>query len=220
MLWRLWRNGNKLIFRGREYDVPTTIQKVWEDVWEWKSRTEVQVEEVKKPATEVPAVKWIPPAPMELKCNTDGAWSKETGEGGVGWVARNDKGTLVWAGAKKMGEMRSAIEAEAEAIRWVVFTLAGFGYTRVCFESDSMSLAKMINGEEEIWPVLQPIIQDISSMLAGKEGFHVVYYPRSGNKTADRVAKKTSTFTSFVPKLYSMVTLWLSSCVEADKPIV
>ena len=220
LLWRLWKNRNEFNFRGKDYDARTTVKKVWEDVMEWKSRNEVQHEEVKQPAADTPEVKWSPPDSMTLKCNTDGAWSKETGEGGVGWLLRNHQGLLLWAGAKKMVALRSAIESEAEAIRWAVQTVAGFGYRRVLVETDSQMLARMLNAEEEIWPVLAPIIQDISTSLNANEGFKVQYHPRSGNKSEDRIAKETSTFTSFVPKLYSMVPMWLNSCVEADKPNV
>ena len=45
----------------------------------------------------------------------------------------------------------------------------------------------------------------------------VVYYPRSGNKVADRIANETTKFMSFVPKLYSILHVWLFFCVEADK---
>ena len=83
LLWRLWKNRNEFIFRGKDYSAPTTVKKVWEDVLEWKSRNEITEEEVKSPTPKAAEVKWIPPDPMSLKCNTDGAWSKETGTGGL-----------------------------------------------------------------------------------------------------------------------------------------
>ncbi|KAF2610025.1 hypothetical protein F2Q70_00010603 [Brassica cretica] len=69
--------------------------------------------------------------------------------------------TPSWAGAKKVPTMRLAIEVEAEEIRWAIHTMAGFGYTKVIVQTDSMLLKKMLNGEEEIWPKLKPIIQEI-----------------------------------------------------------
>lgn len=48
----------------------------------------------------------------------------------------------------------------------------------------------------------------------------MVYYPRSGNKVTYKVAKETTAFTSFVPKLYSIVSIWLLSSMEADQFIV
>lgn len=65
---------------------------------------------------------------------------------------------------------------EAEALRWAANTLAGFGYKNVTFETDSQTLSRMLNGDEEIWPKVRPIIQEIISSLASFEEVEVVYY--------------------------------------------
>ncbi|CAG7897956.1 unnamed protein product [Brassica rapa] len=54
--------------------------------------------------------------------------------------------------------MGSAIETEAEAIRWAVRTMSGFGYRNVVVETDSLVLSRMINGVEDTWPILKPIL--------------------------------------------------------------
>ncbi|XP_013669709.1 uncharacterized protein LOC106374167 [Brassica napus] len=107
--------------------------------------------------------------------------------------------------------MGSALESEAEALRWAIYTMNGFGYKKAIFETDSLVLKSMIYEEEEIWPRMRPIIQDIKASLTSQREYEVVYYPRSGNKVADRIAKETATFTSIVPKLYSIMPVWLSS---------
>ena len=66
----------------------------------------------------------------------------------------------------------------------------------------------------------QKMRANISTSMRANEGFKVQYHQRSGNKSADRIAKETSTFTSLVPKLYSIVPMWLNSCIKADKPNV
>ncbi|XP_018462688.1 uncharacterized protein LOC108833789 [Raphanus sativus] len=220
LLWRIWKNRNEFVFRGTDYMAQATTRKAWEDAVAWRDRVEVEIEEVKRPAAEAPIVKWKPPDSLKFKCNTDGAWTKESELGGVGWILRDHHGLLVWAGARKMTGLRSAIEAEAEALRWASQTLAGFGYKEVTFESDSLQLVKMLKGEEKWWTVLEPILQDIVISLSVIAGWKVQFVPRDGNKSADRIAKETSTFMSFVPKLYSMMPLWLSSCLQADKPFV
>ena len=125
----------------------------------------------------------------------------------------------MWAGARKLSNMRSALEAEAEACRWAVQTLSEFGYTRVIIETDSLMLKQLITKEEAMWPTLQPLLQEISLLMAENRGFEVVFAPRSGNKVADRIAKETSTFAFFVPKLYFVLPVWLSSLVESKKSL-
>lgn len=94
--------------------------------------------------------------------------------------------------------------------------MARFGYRNIIFESDSLSLVKMVNGIEEVWPVLQPTIEVIRSSLSQFNGVEVVFYPRGGNKAADRIAKESLTFVSSVPKLYSVLPLWLKYQVRSD----
>ncbi|KAF3608133.1 hypothetical protein DY000_02046221 [Brassica cretica] len=80
-------------------------------------------------------------------------------------------------------------------------------------------MAKMLNGKEEVWPRLKPIIQEIRTSLLCLSEAEVVYYPRnprSGNKVADRIAKETTTFTSIVPKLYFIPPVWLCPSLQAD----
>ncbi|XP_056842950.1 uncharacterized protein LOC130495557 [Raphanus sativus] len=206
-----------MLFRGNEYEISETVEKAWEDIEEWQCREEAKVEVVKKTTTEKPDRKWLPPAPTWLKCNTDGSWEKETDQGGAGWITRDHTGSLLWAGAKKMVGMGSALDSEAEALKWAICTMNGFRYKRVIFETDSLVLQKMIRGEEEVWPRMRPIIQDIQSVLSRQSEYVVEYYPRSGNKVADRIAKETAAFTSIVPKLYSIVPVWLNPCMEAEK---
>ncbi|CAN6824913.1 unnamed protein product, partial [Brassica oleracea] len=137
--------------------------------------------------------------------------------------ARDDAtamGNLMWAGAKRITGMGSELEVEAEALRWAAQVLTGFGYRNVTFETDSQVLSKMLSGEEATWPRVRPFIQEIGASVAVMNEAEVVYYPRSGNKVADRIAKETATFTSFVPKLYSIVPSWLFACMEVAKSVV
>lgn len=102
-------------------------------------------------------------------------------------------------------------------MRWAMQMLAGFGYTKVIFETDSQELSKMINGEQEVWSCLKPLAQETFHLLKHNSEFIVQFHDRSGNKVVDRVAKETSTFVSNVPKLYSILPVWLQSLFELDK---
>lgn len=79
----------------------------------------------------------------------------------------------------------STIITEIEALKWAAETLAGFGYKNIIFESDSLTLVKMINGVEEVWPMLQPTIEVIRQYLSQIQSLEVSYYPGRGNKTAE-----------------------------------
>ena len=55
----------------------------------------------------------------------------------------------------------STIVTEVEALKWAVQSTASFGYKYIIFESDFQTLVRMINGQEKLWPMLQPIVEEI-----------------------------------------------------------
>lgn len=134
----------------------------------------------------------------------------------MGWICRNERGRVIWAGAKAMPRLNSSIKTEAEAMLWAVETMVRFGYNKVIFESDSLSLVRMMTGKEEVWPILQPTINAIFLSLQQIHEKSIEFYPRRGNKTADRLANETFTFEFNVSKLYYVVPLWLQRSVELD----
>lgn len=221
ILWRLWKNRNEFVFQGKEYEALSILQKAKEDAEEWLEREKGGKCEVKKkPATDPLRAGrtqvWKAPPTSWLKCNSDGAWHKERENSGLGWICRDSNGSLVWAGARAVPRLGSSIETEAEALKWAAETMVRFGYNRVIFESDSITLTKMLNGEEMIWPIVQPTIQAISHLLSQISEVTVQFRPRGSNKAADRIAKETFTFMSNVPKLYSVEPRWLSFHVRND----
>lgn len=45
LLWRIWRNRNEHLFRGKDYSAPNTVNKAMDDMEEWLGRKEeVQIE--------------------------------------------------------------------------------------------------------------------------------------------------------------------------------
>lgn len=110
-------------------------------------------------------------------------------------------------GAKRVSMLGSPIEVEAEAIRWSIHTMSGFGCRQVIIETDS--IAKMTNGEETPWPKFQPILQDISNSLALNRAYKVELFNRSDNKVADRML---SSLLEADKSLYDLIWLTKSSC--------
>ena len=52
----------------------------------------------------------------------------------------------MWAGERAVTGMESSIRTEAEALQWAVESMSRFRCNNIIFETDSLSLAKMING--------------------------------------------------------------------------
>lgn len=218
LLWRIWKNRNDFLFQGKDYAAQDAVNKALEDMKEWLERSEEEKKEVKKPTVDRPRVKWKPPPEGWIKCNADGSWHKNRQNQGVGWVSRDYTGRMLWAGARRFQGVGSPIETEATALQWAIQSMIRFGYKHVQFETDSLVLAKMINGKEETWPKLKPIIQEITHSLSTNRSYRVEYFAHEGNKTADRIVKEAFSFMNHVPKLYFVMPSWLIHVIEADMP--
>lgn len=222
LLWRLWKCRNELLFNGKEYEAMSILRKAREDADEWERRKQVNLsvegnKRVTHPISTSQAKPWKLPPTNWLKCNSDGAWHKDRLNSGVGWLCRDGEGRLLCAGASVVTGLESSIRTEAEALQWADESMARFRYDKIIFESDSLSLVKMLNEEEEVWPMLLPVIEAICQALKQISSVEVRFYPRGGNKAANRIAKETFTFVSNVSKLYSVVPEWLKFQVESDK---
>jgi hypothetical protein len=70
----------------------------------------------KLPRQEAPKQLWRKPTGDKLKINSDGAFSASLGEGGWGYVMRDNTGDVIQAGAGKIAHTRDALQAEIVAL--------------------------------------------------------------------------------------------------------
>ncbi|XP_013652406.1 uncharacterized protein LOC106357268 [Brassica napus] len=137
----------------------------------WLGRKEEDHIVAQTPPLSNARAKWKAPPPQWIKCNTDGAWRKEHQRSRVGWISRDSRGKLLWAGVKDFQRVGSPIEAEAEGIKWATQSKRSLGYNQVPYETDSQVLARMITGQEVIWPKLEPVMQEIQHYLSENPGY-------------------------------------------------
>ncbi|VVB08136.1 unnamed protein product [Arabis nemorensis] len=147
-----------MIFRGIDIEPLETVKRAQEDAEEWYEKMEAK----EKGTTSMPGpnVRRKPPKQQWLKCNSDCTWSEQRNTCGTGWILRDQRGEVLWMGAKTLSRLSSVIEAEAEAIRWAIISLKRLGYTQIEFETDSKELAGICSKEKE-WPKLGPLMEDI-----------------------------------------------------------
>ncbi|KAL0827442.1 hypothetical protein Bca101_051120 [Brassica carinata] len=82
--------------------------------------------------------------------------------------------------SKLFGNPRN--ETEAEALKWAASMIASFQYKNVVFETDSLTLTRMGNGDE-VWPMLQPTIAVIHHYLSQVQNWKMSYNPRGRQLT-------------------------------------
>ncbi|KAG7583713.1 Reverse transcriptase domain [Arabidopsis suecica] len=215
LLWRLWKNRNELVFKGKEFTAPQAVNKAKEDAEEWKARKEPQTQADHQSRAGQQNTKWKCPSPGWVKCNTDGAWSAESINSGMGWVLRNHEGKTLWLGLRVVPKVKTVLEIELEALRWAVLTMSRFNHKKIVFESDSKQLITVMKEGVDL-PNLDPSIQDIRNLLQHFVEVEFSFTHREGNRVADRIARESLSLLNYVPKLYSIVPSWVKNLVDMD----
>ncbi|VVB09044.1 unnamed protein product [Arabis nemorensis] len=126
-----------------------------EDAGEWVLNHKEEEKRTTHNQPQQRAQQWIPPPQDSLKCNVDGAWSKDGQLSRLGWVLRDHKGMVRWIGVKACPKIRTILDTEAEALRWVMLMVKSLGYDNVLFETDSKTLVQTLKDIRN-WPSLQP----------------------------------------------------------------
>ncbi|CAD5323156.1 unnamed protein product [Arabidopsis thaliana] len=218
LLWRLWKSRNDLIFKGKEVHAQEVVKRAIEDMEEWSMRQEKLSKPPPAPISGNRRAKWSPPHSSWVKCNVDGAWSKESLRCGIGWILRDHENQVLWLGARTLPMTSKALEVEIEGFRWAVLSLIRLNYRRIIFESDSQQTLNLIRGDM-VNSHFSPIIQDIQQLLQRFEEVKLSFTFREGNGVTDRIAKESLSFQNYDPKLYSVLPDWVKSYVEAENCI-
>ncbi|XP_010507162.1 PREDICTED: uncharacterized protein LOC104783743 [Camelina sativa] len=204
---------NSLLFQGKEFSALELTEKAKEDEDEWRLQKPPQQHTEAHQSTNSATTSWIPPPTDWIKCNSDGAWSENGTNTGLGWVVRNENGQVLWVEMRAMPRVNTVLESEIIALRNAVLMLSRFNYRKLIFESDSQQLVSIMNDGRDV-PFLGPIIQDIRQAFQHFEEVKLHYTPRESNQVADKVARETISLENYVSRIFSLVPIWLKQLAE------
>ncbi|PWA53683.1 reverse transcriptase [Artemisia annua] len=112
---------------------------------------------------------------------------QESGKAGLGFVARNDRGDVLFSGARVECYASSPLEAEAKSLLWATKQAHNKGYPKVIFESDSLCLVNALQRGTTLLQIASMLAQIISNSLS----FSLCnwsFVKREGNKVAHSIA--------------------------------
>lgn len=131
-----------------------------------------------------------------LCCITDASWISSTQQAVIGWILYNQNGHMHVNGWSIIQHTSSALEAEAEALRWVFLELNRLCYKGVTFYGDSVKLYHTLQNlhrrqRDGSWSHLKisVTIRDILQLCKSFEGYNFVNISRKANVKADNLAK-------------------------------
>ncbi|XP_068329654.1 uncharacterized protein [Pyrus communis] len=115
-LWRIWKCGDSVIFEKLALEPRVALALLHQ---QWRKIEKCGGDKVMQPCFQVQGRGeigggWTKPPFQTIKLNCGGAWCKQTGQGGFGWVAR-----LVFKEAGGAGNIlcESSLMADVEAMR-------------------------------------------------------------------------------------------------------
>ncbi len=120
----------------------------------------------------------------------DGAARGNPGPAGAGIVILDDKGKLVDAISKFLGETTNNV-AEYSALIFAMEEARSRKAKEIVINTDSQLLAKQLGGEYKIKsPALKDLYEKVSTLLASFEEVRINHISREKNKDADELANK------------------------------
>ncbi|KAL9686630.1 hypothetical protein QQ045_031023 [Rhodiola kirilowii] len=134
--------------------------------------------------------RWSPPKEGVVKINVDGSWRQEDSGAGIGIVARDRAGSLLWIWAEQLQHLSCASEVEGHALLTGMKIAQGRGLEEVEFETDALDVHKAVYlcSDLEVWCISW--LGSALELLRAHPGWRVTVVPRESNTLADGLARK------------------------------
>ncbi|XP_060211957.1 uncharacterized protein LOC132639531 [Lycium barbarum] len=148
-----------------------------------------EVVEKLKPRANITQVTWSMPT-GKIKVNTDGSYNNHGNRAGIGGIARDEAGSMIFAFAIPVqGASHNMIEAMA--IRYAAQWIKNNGYRQSYIESDSLMIVEMLTNRTSNNLTIKDIIEETMNIGDQMEITFKHCY-REGNQTANFLAKFAS----------------------------
>lgn len=218
VLWRLWKNRNKLTFDGAVFCPLDSIRKIIEDVEEWflaQTLSQRGVAEVDR-GFEIISKKWEPPPLNWVKCNIGAAWSNKKQIGGCAWVVRDDKGEVLLHSRRAFGNLNSKNEVLLTSITWAIDCMYSHKMTKVVFASEATELVCALH-RPKAWPSFSFQISEIHHFLEKILDWNLMQEKASANRGAALIAQSIVVEDRFQSYVATGSPLWLRHVFENEK---
>ena len=139
-------------------------------------------------------MRWEKPPSGWVKCNTDGAFYEQQGQGATGAVLRNDTGDFLRGGAKWYNHCLDALSMEALACRDGLALALQTGiqkvWQKVWLETDCQEIVKLWQAGVNQRSSVVSIIKEIRELSTLFQDFKFCFVCRSCNKLAHALASQ------------------------------
>jgi hypothetical protein len=184
-MWEWWNNRNRVNAGKSSLDPNIVCSQVERLLVDFLS-----LRKPEKPAKPPDIHQWEKPPDSYVKINFDGSFKADTGNGGWGYIIRDQAGNFVAAGAGRLMNLGSALQAEAEACLAAIQGADKIGANRVIFESDASNLVQGLKSSDYDKSEIGVLVKEArSSCILNFASFEFAFSRRSCNNAAHELAK-------------------------------
>ncbi|XP_021715174.1 uncharacterized protein LOC110683133 [Chenopodium quinoa] len=131
--------------------------------------------------------RWLPPPCGTIKINTDVSLLND-GWVGLGVVARDDQGVVLFAATRRIRAWWSIEVAEAKAIVWAIRLGLRYGCTNAIIESDCQTIISRLSKEAHYNTELDLVLGDAMAQSTSFDRLQRSHVRRDGNTMAHNLA--------------------------------
>ncbi|XP_019175595.1 PREDICTED: uncharacterized protein LOC109170919 [Ipomoea nil] len=182
--WGLWCSRNDSVWRNVPYSMDLMLRSALSLWSNWKCANEGDAPAVQETEEE----SWKPPSFGCLKLNTDVAMSSN-GSMGMGWVVRDEMGTLVAAKSSNYVGDYDVKEAKAVSIREALSWVKALDYGSIDVETDSQIVFYALSSPSYNSP-FSLIIDDVKEAASLIQDVVFSFARRSANRAAHALARE------------------------------
>lgn len=143
ILWQIWGSRNSFIFEKIHYSLDFCFSKANDRLLEYRKAI-VKPEKVKDGRA---TAAWMPPEAGFIKVNVDAAVNEQDERIGIGIVARDESGKVLYAASQTLWPFSTVERAELEAFDWAVKASLQHQWHNIVVEGDAQTVVHALQGK-------------------------------------------------------------------------
>ncbi|KAG7561168.1 Ribonuclease H domain [Arabidopsis thaliana x Arabidopsis arenosa] len=204
IMWYIWKARNRKIFDNLSVPPQETLDLATQEEGAWRRANQRE-----DPRAELILSTHESPSPEDRPvCSIDGSWIGTETRSGHGWLVYQG-GRLLHLGLKGSRRSLSPLHAELDTLLWTMKCLLAIPITSIIIQTDCSDLLAMTCAPEE-WPTFFTELTDFAYYRDRFTTFSLKHIPRSGNTSADYLAKCARNRGFGFSHVSSTVPDWLS----------
>ncbi|XP_024164259.1 uncharacterized protein LOC112171288 [Rosa chinensis] len=216
LLWGVWKERNDMVWNQKRRQAGDVCLGLISRLQEFRFHNS---KPSRNRSASLRAVRWVAPPAGFLKINVDGAFHHQTRVGGLGFVIRNEWGTLLAGGACPLRGLISPEHAEVLACQHALEFAQNYGFAPAILETDAMEVQRQLMAcSSTNTSALGRIYEDVGVLLDFQPGLQVCYVGRSGNMVVHQLATRACGLGE--AQFYFTAPKFLIAAVIADLCIV